>query len=263
LEGILQWLLEVVENRLVARADHVFTVDSVNDALERRYERFNKNVTVIYNVPDIDVDVDESLVCELREAYGNECVLTYVGGIMWEKGSLRMVDVVNELSHKLAVRLVLVGRFKNSEAEVRQIIRDNELESTVDIIDWVPFEEMLAYLHVSDIALALHQPTEFYQIYPSKGTGAKFFNYMQASLPIVAPEFGEIGDVVSETGCGVLVDTTDTAAVVAAIQDLVEGDPPLDEIGARGRAAVDESYNWDDEKRKVRRVYDVFEGPNE
>ena len=78
---------------------------------------------------------------------------------------------------------------------------------------------------------------------------------MQASLPIVGPTFGEIGRLVLEEGCGLLVDTTDTSAVAAAILELLFNPEQAAEMGCRGRAAIETKYNWEIEQAKLVAAY--------
>ena len=124
----------------------------------------------------------------------------------------------------------------------------------IEIIAWIPYQEMMHYLKISKVGLALHQPHERFK-YISKGTGRKFFTYMESGVPIVGPKFAKVGEIVEETGCGVLVDTNDKNAIANAIIDLLGNPNKIQEMGKKGRKAIEERYNWKLEESKLLNVY--------
>jgi len=72
---------------------------------------------------------------------------------------------------------------------------------------------------------------------------------------VVAPDFPEIGKIVREAGCGVLVDPTDPEAVARAIVRLLSHPEEARRMGKRGRKAVEERYCWERMEEKLARVY--------
>ncbi|MCH7786165.1 MAG: glycosyltransferase, partial [Chloroflexi bacterium] len=150
---------------------------------------------------------------------------------------------------------LFIGTVKIPQKEVESDVSRLGLEDSVEFVGWLPYDEMLCYLSAAEIGLALYQPTEAYSL-ASRGNGRKFFTYMQAGLPIVGPAFSEIGQVVREEGCGVLVDTTDTTEIAAAIIDLLENTNKAEKMGMLGRKAVCERYNWEVEGQKLLKAYE-------
>lgn len=247
---VVRQLLEVVENELCKLVDLVLTVDAPNDLLAERYRSVNDNIEVLYNVPEVDDELPQP-TDSLRADYGDDDVLIYVGGISIAKGVLQMVQALDELrDERPDIRLLLVGTFKSGREQTFEFVDRRDLGDSVEHIEWVPYDEMMSYLAVADIGLALHQPDRKFQ-YVSTGTGRKFFTYMEAGLPIVGPEYEDVGAVVRETECGVLVDSTDTTAIVDAIEQLLDNPEDAREIGTRGREALEQRYNWANEKQKL------------
>jgi glycosyltransferase involved in cell wall biosynthesis len=85
----------------------------------------------------------------------------------------------------------------------------------------------------------------------------KIPDYMNAGLPVVVPDFGGFPDIVGTTGCGVTVDTTDNEALGDALSDLVTSPDRARRLGANGRRAVEERYNWRTERSKIVEVVEV------
>lgn len=254
-KSLIRKVVEFIENKLVAMVDYVLTIDSLHGFLERRYRRFNQNVEVLYNVPKLDIPLNSERVEELRAEYKGRRVLTYVGGITKKKGLWKALEALKFVRDRIPnVKLLFIGSLKESEEDVQEYIVHHGLKENLEFIQWLSYEEMLCYLEAAELGLALHQPIGIYKVV-SKGNGRKFFSYMQASIPIVGPDFREVGLVVREVKCGILVDTTDSQQIADAIIYLLEHPEEARAMGRRGRRAVEEKYNWEIEKEKLLEVY--------
>jgi glycosyltransferase involved in cell wall biosynthesis len=249
--------LEWFENQLCKRVALILTVDTPHNILERRYRSVCDNVYVLYNVPRIDEVVKPSP--NIRDEYESSEVLVYVGGISKAKGGLKAIEAFERVVHEHdEARLVLIGSFKDSRDDLFEFARSHDLEEQVEHVEWLEYEKMMEYLAVADVGLALHQPVRKFE-YVSTGTGRKFFTYMEAGLPIVGPTFREIGEVVRETDCGILVDTTDAEAVATALLELLEEPARRETLGERGRRALEHRYNWETEAEKLRDGYSTID----
>lgn len=83
----------------------------------------------------------------------------------------------------------------------------------------------------------------------------KMFEYMSAGVPVIASHFPLWREIVEGNDCGVCVDPLDPAAIAAAI-DRIVGDPALAKrMGANGRQAVEDRYNWAAEELKLQDFY--------
>ncbi|KXB02076.1 hypothetical protein AKJ44_01475 [candidate division MSBL1 archaeon SCGC-AAA261F17] len=256
--SILEKFYGLTENNLVRFVDYIFTVDSRDDILEKKYLRYNDNVKVLYNVPILNSEkvTESKKVQGLRKKYEKNRVIAYVGGITKAKGSMQLAETLHLTKEKIPnVKLLLIGKFKdNSKQEIESYIRKQNLEENIEFTGWLPYEEMLQYLKITNLGLALHQPKGIYK-FVSKGNGRKFFTYMQASLPVIGPDFGEIGQVVREEECGILVDTTNPNEVAESIIYLLDHPKEAKSMGKKGRKAIEKKYNWKTEKKKLLQAY--------
>jgi glycosyltransferase involved in cell wall biosynthesis len=81
---------------------------------------------------------------------------------------------------------------------------------------------------------------------------------MAAGLPVVASDFPVWRGIVTQAGCGILVDPLDVAAIAAAIEELLRDPQRAEEMGRRGRAAVEARYSWSSEAAKLDALYQRF-----
>jgi glycosyltransferase involved in cell wall biosynthesis len=79
----------------------------------------------------------------------------------------------------------------------------------------------------------------------------KMFEYMAAGIPVIASRFPLWREIVEGNDCGVCVDPGDPAAIAAAIDHFVLHPELAMRMGANGRKAVHEKYNWAPEARKL------------
>ncbi len=250
LHRLMRPVMSLIEGFLARRADGILTVDSRQGWLETHYRRWNRLVTVLWNVPSRAEDPTQSEIAALGHAYGHRKAIMFVGGLLPQKG-LRVAlwaaaTVVKKYPEAL---FVFIGPLRDNQIEVAALVKDLGIQENVRFMAPVPYSSLVAHLRHALVGLALYQHDRTYP-YVSAGNGRKFFAYMQAGLPIVAPDFGEIGRAVQMAGCGVLVNTEDAQAVATAIIDLLDHPEEAARLGANGRKAFETRFNWEIEERK-------------
>jgi glycosyltransferase involved in cell wall biosynthesis len=76
------------------------------------------------------------------------------------------------------------------------------------------------------------------------GQPNKLFEFMGAGLAIIVSDFPEIGRVVREHDCGILVDPRDPHAIASALNAALAQPGRCRAQGLAGARAVAERYNW-------------------
>jgi glycosyltransferase involved in cell wall biosynthesis len=85
----------------------------------------------------------------------------------------------------------------------------------------------------------------------------KLFDYMLVGLPVVASDFPLYQEVVESNRCGLTVDPTRPEEIARALEYLIEHPREAQQMGANGRQAVLETYNWEKESRRLLQIYDA------
>lgn len=181
-------------------------------------------------------------------------LVVYEGGISPDRGLSVFLEALLRVREVFPdVVFEVVGDLRGEdEGWVREFVGKHNLKNNFKITGWLPYSEVPERLMEADIGVILFQPVLYNNIV---GAPNKLFEYMAAGLPVVAPDFPEMGRVVREEGCGVLVDPTDPGAVADAVVRLLSHPEEARRMGMRGRRAVEERYCWERMEEKLAEVY--------
>jgi glycosyltransferase involved in cell wall biosynthesis len=242
--------LAFCENALASMCSGLLTVDSKGGKIENRLKRWNSNTVALWNVPSKSDDPCLLDINQLKDNYSGRKIIAFVGVLMKNKGlhvAIRAASIVNR-RHPDSLFL-FIGIMQDDRSVIDQLVRMETAENHVRFLEWLPYNKMQAHLAHCHIGCALHQNDSYFDDL-SAGNGRKFFAYMQAGLPIVGPEYGEVGRAIEIADCGVLVDTTDADEVAKTITLLLDDPVMARQYGQNGRRAFEENFNWEVESAK-------------
>ena len=172
----------------------------------------------------------------------------YAGGITRERGLLQMLRALVYVPDDRA-SLHLLGAFNSPKLEGEAQAEPGWQK--VNFLGWADRAQIVSELTSASAGLVLLHPTPQYVIsYP-----VKMFEYMAAGLPVIASDFPLWREIVEGAGCGLLVDPMDPRAIAAAMQRIIDHPEEAAEMGRRGRAAVEHTYNWEAESTKLIELY--------
>ncbi|KZZ64846.1 glycosyl transferase [Oleiphilus sp. HI0130] len=208
--------------------------------ISAKFSQFCKRAENINNYPLLDE------LCRVsdRQIKANE--VAYVGGISEIRG---IKPLVRSMGKVKGVRLNLVGNFgsKKLEDEVKSFQEFN----AVNDLGFKSREEVAEILARSraGIVTFLASPNHI-DAQPNK-----MFEYMSAGLPIVTSNFPLWREIVEGNNCGICVDPENIAELAKAVQYLNDNSVEAERLGANGRRAVAEKYNWEQEEQKLSALY--------
>lgn len=182
----------------------------------------------------------------------------HLGAINRDRGWPQLLDAL-ALTRDTTIRLRVIGKFgDNSEDAFLARAAELGLAERVRFERWIPYEQVFAELRRCDVGLITFQPVlqNFIHALPHK-----MFDYMLADLPVIGPDCAvEVREIMRESDCGILVDSTSPASIAAAL-DRLAADPALcRRYGRNGRQAVLDRYNWEAEGRKLVALYHELRG---
>jgi glycosyltransferase involved in cell wall biosynthesis len=245
--GALGHGLEVVERLACGRFSALI---AATPAIAERYAGIARRTVVVQNFPD----PAEFSCGEMMPWTHRPNGLAYVGAVAENRGAIEMLRALDLVTESLHARLLLAGEFSPSGLLERSRRepgwRRTEYRGSLDR------PGVAALLGEARIGLVLLAPEPRYQrAYP-----IKMFEYMAAGLPVIASDFPLWRSIVQGAGCGLLVDPQNPMAIRDAIERLLRNPQEAERMGARGREAVRQKYNWPVEEQKLLNLYQELLG---
>jgi glycosyltransferase involved in cell wall biosynthesis len=197
-------------------------------------------------------------ILKLSEAFQHEPQkrIIYLGGMARIRGLVEAVEAFALVAKKHPDwELYLVGSSQPAsfEQELRDLAKRLGVEGSVKFVAWVPYEEKERLSSQAALGVIPYLPY-------SNNTSClpnKLFDYMLVGLPVVASNFPLYQEVVEVQRCGLTVDPTRPEEIARAMEYLIEHPQEAQQMGANGRRAVLERYNWEKESRKLLQIYDT------
>lgn len=251
LANLFAILFHRIEMSLSHHPDYILTTDSKENMLYKKFVKVNVNTQVIYNVPSIKVPIDKVMIEQLKHKFKNAKIIIYAGNIKKSTGFQQYLDVYGRLNPEIKdLNLLFIGNMEDS-IKRHYIFKE---ENGIKFIDWIPYEEMLCYLSISQIGLALLDPEEEKFRLLSKGNSRKIFTYMYSGIPIIASRM-QYASIIKENKCGFLVNYDDIDEIASRIIYLLKNPEVANAMGERGKAAIFDKYNFEIEKSKLKRLF--------
>ncbi len=226
------------ERAACARFDGIIAATPV---IGDKFLRINPNTVEVGNYPlPAEFDASARWADKAQE-------VCYVGGIEAIRGIRELVRAC-ALLHSPA-RLSLAGQFSEPalEAEVRGYPGWQRVDAHGQL-------ERAGVRQVLTRAIAglvtLHPVVNYLDAMP-----VKMFEYMASGIPVIASRFPLFREIVEGARCGLCVDPNDPREIAAAIDYLVANPGIARTMGANGRKAVLEKYNWPAQAAKLTDFY--------
>ena len=240
LKRILPRLVGAVERWAIRR------LDAVVCATEHIAAQFPRARTaVVKNYPLLKMSPAEPDPAQFDPA--NVTVL-YTGGWTEHRGVYQLVQAMEHVATPGA-RLLLLGKCVSPALQERA--QSLPGYARVDYRGTVPFAEVYRHMRRAAIGLICNQPRHDYEMAQPN----KLFEYMSAGLPVIASHFPRWKEVVEGNDCGLTVDPTRPQEIARAIDTLLSQPDRRREMGRNGLQAVQTTYNWQAEGRKLLQLY--------
>jgi glycosyltransferase involved in cell wall biosynthesis len=176
--------------------------------------------------------------------------ICYIGGISEARGIKQNIDALAILGH---THLNLAGNY--IPESLKQDITKLNGWKYVNEFGFVDRKQVKKILSDSFIGLVTLLPTPNHL----ESLPIKMFEYMSASIPVIASNFPLWEKIVNENQCGICVDPEKPDEIAKAIKYLFENPEKAKEMGENGRLAVENKFNWQNEEKKLFTIYSELE----
>ncbi|MGC9362903.1 MAG: glycosyltransferase, partial [Candidatus Syntrophosphaera sp.] len=213
---------------------------AADPAKKIRFALYNPRTRTVHNYPLLE----ELKMLDTSKRDPNK--VCYVGAITRIRGIIPVLDSIQSLD----VKLILAGAFDppSLEDECRRHPSWNKVEY-LGFIDRVGVSEVLSR---ASVGMVIWLPNENYL----DSLPIKMFEYMSASMPVVASNFPNLKAIVEHYGCGLCVDPYKTEDITEAILKLLSDKDLAATMGRRGHDAILSTLNWDSQAEILCELYE-------
>ena len=257
--GRPRWAVDWLARRELAWSADADAVVTVNDALAEDLGRRlrPKRVVVVHNCPPRPAEpllVPDDRIRAAASIPRAAPIVIYTGGLRPGRGLEQLADAMLEPGLEGA-HLAYLG-FGPLREDIVRLAAEPRFGGRLHVLDAVGPLEVVPWVASADVdVIPIQRHNRSYEL----STPNKLFEAMAAGVPVVASDFPGMRAIVGGIGegpLGELCDPADPASIGTAIRRLLE--LPADErraIGARGRRAAVERWNWETESVRLVELY--------
>lgn len=232
---LLAPLARALDRRLFRGATHLLAVSSyLRDHLIQDFGVDPARITVVPNAADPAV-FDPALAGP-SPIEGQGPVIGFVGGFYRWHGLDLLVEAFLRIAERHpAARLVLIGDGP-MRGEIETLVRERGLVDRVLMPGRMPHARLVPY--VARFDMGVMPDSNLY------GSPMKIFEYMAMGVPVVAPDYAPLLDVVTDGMEGRIFRRRDVAHLADCLDGLLQDAELRRRMGAAARRAVVETHNW-------------------
>ena len=184
---------------------------------------------------------DGALMDEDTNAIDNGVVdFMFMGNMGIASDTDCILEAVKRIRNTPGFKVHFVGAGNCLERD-RVFVRDNHLEDIVVFHGRHPQEEMRDYYRMADVCLlTLKHDSAVGLTMPAKLQG-----YMAAGKPVLGAIDGAAKEVIDESGCGICVPASDSAALADSMLNIIARPNILSGMGEKGRTYFSENFTLD------------------
>lgn len=240
LRKLISFFSERVENHYARKTSGIV---AATPFIAERFRKINSNVVNINNYPMLEE------FARVERKPSDERLACYVGGISSARGIFEMVKAMEFIDGKL----LLAGLFENP-VDREQAQNLPGWEKVVEL-GFCGRERVMEILAVARAGLVLFHPSPNH----TNAQPNKLFEYMAAGLPLIASDFLLWREIIDSAKCGVCVNPLEPKEIADAVEWVFNNPEEAEEMGAAGKKAVLEKFNWAKEDEKLKEFYRILE----
>lgn len=248
--GFLDFLVRLLERCSFRTADVcIATNESFKEIAVERGGKKPESVFVVRNCPDVASFCRDKV--QGMNKFGRSFLVAYVGFMGTQDGLdllMQSIDHLVNQDNRRDTHFLLIGG-GTVLPELRTIICERSLTEYVTLTGQVSHDEVAAYLSSADIGVAPDPKNAM----NDNSTMIKIFEYMAFRLPVVLYDLKEGRRIAGPAA--LYAKPNDPVDFANQITNLLSSEELRRQLGESGRRRIDESLNWESEKRSLIRAY--------
>lgn len=246
----------------VTKADYIIAISQyVKEEIIKKLRINPKKIGVVYDGygESFRFIKNDSDTYRLKEKYfqnKNQKYLIYIGSFaQFEKRKnvdfLAMIFRALDKKYVSALKLLMVGKSGSEAKRIKQIFENNNLGKNIIFSDFIPEQELVAFLHGAEALL-----------FPSlaEGFGLPVLEAMACGCPVISSNTSSLPEIVGQAG--ILLNPSDAAIWAKKIQDIIENNSYRQNLINLGLSQA-KKFSWRKCAQQTSEIYKkVYDGRN-
>lgn len=197
-----------------------------------------------YGVPEHKIlvlpnaaDPKQFLLNASQKTESTEQIIGFVGGFYPWHGLSLLLDAYSEIAPQFPkARIMLIGDGPEID-NVKNKIATLGLSDRVQFVGRVAHDELP--LLMAQFYIGVMPDSNDY------GSPMKIFEYMALGIPVVAPDYGPIRDVIEDGKQGLIFQRKNQHSLAASLKKILSVPLLAQQMGKAGRNSIEQEHNWD------------------
>lgn len=235
----------IIESRIINRVNNIVTVnDFIAQELMQRYNLSHKPI-VVMNAPCLK-SIGNSTI-NIEPNFNDKKIILYQGVMQKGRGLFQLIESMEYLSDKY--QLLMVG-----DGPLKQELESVAMEKCLNVhfTGLIPLDDLSSYTKLADLGIILFENESKNNFYASPN---KLFEYIHANVPILAPDYPFIRQIITKYEIGALIDEITPKNVAYSISSIFENQGKYNSMKYNTHLAK-KDLNWEIEMEKLVDLYE-------
>ena len=190
-----------------------------------------------------------TILSEESPRLGNRQFILYQGAVNEGRGLFELIEAMQMIDGKLVI-CGIGDVYETLKIKVQQL----KLDEKVEFKGFVNPTELKEITKKAKIGITIFTNEGLSNVYSMAN---RFFDYFHSGVPQIAMKYPEYEIVVNEFKVGTLIESVSAKTIAEAINELLANKELYDEM-LRATLKAREVYNWQNEEKKLIRIYREF-----
>jgi glycosyltransferase involved in cell wall biosynthesis len=191
--------------------------DKVARKYSQEYEVPRESIVVMPSMPKYQT-FDNALISNNQDILAAPIQLIHHGILAPVRGIDLLIDIIKALGPDY--RLTLMGPGPSDYLDALKSMAVSL--GNIEVRNLVPYEEIVETIHTYDLGLVIFGSRHYHHKYMTVPN--KFWECLQARVPVLVSPESAMADIVRDTGCGIVADSPSLESYVTAIRSLNRDD---------------------------------------
>jgi glycosyltransferase involved in cell wall biosynthesis len=235
--GVWKWF----EDRIFPKLNHVVAVNaSVADLYSREYR---KTVKIIRNVPFRRslTDANDRTSLAIHE---DQKVIIYQGALNVDRG---LEEAILAMKYLKTDAILIIAGTGDIEQMLKHFTMEQGLTQRVRFLGQVPFEALHGFTLMADLGLSIEKDVSINYRFCLPN---KFFDYIQANVPVLVSPFPEMKAIVDQYVIGEFITSHDPVMIASRMDSMFDNPGEMTTFKKNLQKAAEE-FCWELEEAKL------------